>query len=139
MSKKFTSNSEEETIEFGREFGIQLSAGGVVALEGALGSGKTHMVKGIADALGIKKSSVHSPTYTLINEYKGNIPLFHFDFYRINSPEEALEIGTEEYFYREGICVIEWPENISSILPDDVAWIKLKSTGKTQRVFEVMD
>ncbi len=137
IDESFTSNSEDETIEFGRQLGHQLTTKDVVALHGPLGSGKTHLVKGIAQALGIKKSAVHSPTYTLIHEYEGKMPLYHFDCYRMKSVEEALEIGAEDYFYREGISAIEWPEKIRSILPEEVIWVNIKTKGKTQRIFEM--
>src|SRR5699024_10556208 len=101
--------------------------------------GKTHLVKGIAAELGIRKETVHSPTYSLIHEYKGKLPLYHFDCYRMQSVEEALEIGAEDYFYRQGICVIEWPEIIKSILPEHTIWVDLKSAGKTKRIIEVSE
>jgi tRNA threonylcarbamoyladenosine biosynthesis protein TsaE len=137
QEKQYKSESIEETIEFGSSIGEQLKPGDVVTLQGPLGSGKTHLVKGIAEALGIDKEQVHSPTYSLIHEYSSDIPLYHFDCYRMEDPHEALEIGAEEYFYGDGICVIEWPEKIAPILPDDLIGITLKSTGKTQRIFEV--
>lgn len=133
----FKSKSVDETITFGRQLGETLKSGEVIALHGPLGSGKTHLVKGMAEALGIKKEKVHSPTYTLINEYSGQIPLYHFDCYRMESPREALEIGAEEYFYGEGICAIEWPEKIESILPDDLVWVDLKTSGPKERIFEL--
>ncbi len=133
----FTSNSEEETINFGRRFAEQLKAGDVVALQGPLGSGKTHLVKGIAQAFGIKKSSVHSPTYTLIHEYEGSLPVYHFDCYRMQTVQEALEIGAEDYFYRQGICVIEWAAKIKSILPEKVIWVKLEVISPTQRTITI--
>lgn len=135
----FKSESVKETIEFGQLLGEKLKAGDVVALSGPLGSGKTHCVKGIAQALGINAEMVQSPTYSLINEYKGHISLFHFDCYRMESVDEALEIGAEEYFYDEGICVIEWPEKIEPILPDEVIWVDLESTGASERIFKILE
>lgn len=139
MSNEFTSESVKETIAFGRQFGEGLVAGDVVALHGPLGSGKTHLVKGIAQALGIDEKTVHSPTYTLIHEYSGRIPLYHFDCYRVKTPQEALEIGAEEYFYGEGICTIEWPEKIGSVLPEFVIWIDLKTTGPDERIIKLVN
>lgn len=136
---EFKSNSVSETIAFGKRLGGKLSGGDVLALQGPLGAGKTHLVKGIAEAFGINKETVHSPTYTLINEYIGSLPLYHFDCYRMKDPREALEIGAEEYFYGEGICVIEWPEKIAPVLPDDIIRVDLQSTGKTQRIIEVRE
>lgn len=140
MSKaSFKSNRVEDTIEFGRQLGKKLKAGDVVALRGPLGSGKTHLVKGIAEALNIEKSVVHSPTYSLIHEYEGRIPLYHFDCYRMKSVNEALQIGAEDYIFSDGICVIEWPEIIETILPEEVLWVNLKATGKNKRVIEVKE
>lgn len=131
--KKFTSESETETMAFARCFAESLEKGSVVALTGELGSGKTHFAKGMAQAFGIEKSAVHSPTYALIHEYVGRMPLYHFDCYRMESVREALEIGAEEYFYGRGVCVIEWPERISPILPEETIWIELEKTGPGER------
>jgi tRNA threonylcarbamoyladenosine biosynthesis protein TsaE len=133
IARKFTSESESETMDFAHRFATSLKKGCVVALQGELGSGKTHFVKGMAQAFGIDQSMVHSPTYSLIHEYDGRLPLYHFDCYRMESVREALEIGAEEYFYRQGVCVIEWPERISAILPEETIWIKLEISGQHQR------
>lgn len=137
IKKPFVSSSVSETIDYGLQLGKQLNPGDVLALRGDLGAGKTHLVKGIAMALGINREVVHSPTYSLIHEYKGTIPLYHFDCYRMKSVNEALEIGAEEYMYGDGICVIEWPEIISSILPKEVIWVDITTTGETRRSIEV--
>lgn len=136
-SRQFISASEEETIAFGRRFAQNLKKGDIVALQGELGTGKTHLVKGIAQGFGIDEARVQSPTFALINEYPGDFPLYHFDFYRMESVDEALEIGAEEYFYGDGVCVIEWPERIASILPPETIWIELTSTGKKTRQFNI--
>jgi len=81
-----------------------------------LGSGKTTCVKGICAGLGVEEE-VTSPTFTLINEYQGRLPVFHFDFYRIGSAQELRDLGLDEYFYGEGVCLIEWPEIVSAMLP----------------------
>lgn len=129
----FTSNSEDETIAWACHWAKDLQPGDVVALKGDLGAGKTHFVKGVAEALGIEKSKVHSPTFSLIHEYGGSPPLYHFDCYRMESVREALEIGMEEYLYGEGVCIIEWPDRILSILPETTTWITLETAGKNQR------
>ncbi|HYW35553.1 MAG TPA: tRNA (adenosine(37)-N6)-threonylcarbamoyltransferase complex ATPase subunit type 1 TsaE [Balneolaceae bacterium] len=134
---QFISNSEQDTIAFGRKLAKKLSVGDVVGLQGELGTGKTHLVKGIAEAFGIEQATVHSPTFSLIHEYKGRLPVYHFDCYRLESSREALEIGAEEYFYGEGVCVIEWPERIKSILPPGTIWIELISTGSQTRQFNI--
>ena len=137
LPKQFNSSSEEETLAFGERLARELSPGDVVALQGDLGTGKTHMVKGMARALGIDETRVQSPTFALINEYEGILPLYHFDCYRMESVQEALEIGAEEYFYGSGVCVIEWPERIASILPEHTIWVQLTSTGKQMRQFYI--
>ncbi len=111
----FISNSREETLRFGRSFSKQLKAGDVMGLWGTLGSGKTTLIQGICQGLGVKQV-VNSPTFTLINEYNGRLPVYHFDFYRLD-PDQLTDLGLEEYFYGEGICLIEWPDIAESDLP----------------------
>lgn len=135
--EEIISKSEKETKEIGRRFAEELKPGMVVCLEGELGAGKTHLVKGMATAFGIPETEVRSPTFTLINEYEGTMPLYHFDCYRMESFEEALEIGAEEYFYDEGVSVIEWPDRIREILPPGVIWITITSLGPSKRKFVI--
>ena len=137
MEEEFTSQSPEETISLGHRFAQILKVGDVVCLKGELGAGKTHFVKGMAEAFGIRREEVQSPTFTLINEYPGSPSLFHMDCYRMESPNEALEIGAEEYFYGEGICVIEWPERIEPIIPPTAIWIIIDSPNKKTRKFVI--
>lgn len=125
--------SVEETIAFGKEFAKELSIGDVVCLNGDLGAGKTHFVKGIASFFGVDEEQVSSPTFTLINEYQGSIPIYHFDCYRLESEQEALEIGTEEYFYGDGISIVEWPQKIGNLIPLNAVWITIKHSGETKR------
>ncbi len=133
MEHKWISHSVAETKRIAREFAKTLEEGAVVCLEGGLGAGKTHFVKGMAAAFDIDENMVHSPTFTLIHEYTGTIPLYHFDCYRLESVEEALEIGAEEYFYGEGVSVIEWPERIREIIPEQSIWITIESLGNSKR------
>jgi len=137
MHSEFTSTSPEQTIALGAKFAADIQSGTVVCLQGELGAGKTHFVKGMAEALGIDPDNVSSPTFTLINEYSGAIPLYHFDCYRMESPREALEIGAEEYFYGEGISVIEWPENIESLIPPEAIWISIEVPDRKSRKFVI--
>lgn len=137
MQKEFTSNSPEETIDLGKAFASELEAGDIVCLKGELGAGKTHFVKGMAEGLKIDRSEVHSPTFTLIDEHLGEQPLYHFDCYRMESPREAIEIGAEEYFYGDGICVIEWPERIESLIPPEAIWISIEVPDKKTRKFVI--
>jgi tRNA threonylcarbamoyladenosine biosynthesis protein TsaE len=120
-------------MRLAREFAGGLDRGAVVCLQGGLGAGKTHFVKGMATGFGIEASRVHSPTFSLIHEYRGEIPLYHFDCYRLESVEEALEVGMEEYFYGGGVSVIEWPERILEILPEHSIWIVIESLSKSER------
>ena len=123
LSRKL--NTEEDTRAFGLEIAEALEPGDVVALIGDLGTGKTALTKYIAAGLGITEE-INSPTFTIVKEYRsGRIPLYHFDVYRIDDPDELYEIGCEEYFYGDGLCVIEWADNISEILPDEVMRITI--------------
>lgn len=135
--KELISESEEQTKKIAREFAEDLNMGDIVCLEGELGAGKTHFVKGMAAAFDIDESHVQSPTFTLINEYEGSLPLYHFDCYRMESVKEALEIGAEEYFYGEGVSVIEWPDRIREILPPEAIWITITSLAPTKRKFVI--
>lgn len=137
MEEEFTSQSPEETISLGRKFAQVLKVGDIVCLKGELGAGKTHFVKGMAEAFGISRQEVQSPTFTLINEYPGTPPLYHMDCYRMESPNEALEIGVEEYFFGEGVCVIEWPDRIEPIIPPEAIWITIDSPDKKSRKFVI--
>jgi tRNA threonylcarbamoyladenosine biosynthesis protein TsaE len=106
----------EETHNFGFEFSKQLSPGSIICFYGDLGAGKTTCIKGICAGLGVSQP-VTSPTFTLINEYNGRLPIYHFDFYRIGSSNETFELGLDEYFFGEGVCLIEWPDVINELLP----------------------
>lgn len=135
--EKFVSRSEKETMDVAVSVGKNSEAGDIICLKGDLGAGKTHFVKGFVRAFGIEPGSVTSPTFSLIHEYTGRLPVYHFDFYRIENPKEALEIGAEEYFYGEGVSIIEWPERIESLLPEHVIWIHITSTNSTTRNIDI--
>ncbi len=109
--------TQEHTRSLGSAFGKTLSGGMGVALFGELGSGKTQFVKGVCEALGVEESLVSSPSFTIVNEYEGFVPVYHLDLYRIKKQEEALEFGFVEYIESNGICLIEWPEIVESLLP----------------------
>ncbi|MCG8374833.1 MAG: tRNA (adenosine(37)-N6)-threonylcarbamoyltransferase complex ATPase subunit type 1 TsaE [Balneolales bacterium] len=131
------SSSVLETIQFGAKFASGLNPGDVVCLKGDLGAGKTHFVKGIASFFGVKTEQVQSPTFTLINEYSGTLPIYHFDCYRLKNEREALEIGAEEYFYGEGISVVEWPQKVGNLLPPECVWVTITHVGEHQRNIEI--
>ena len=115
---EFESNSYEETQKFAEEFSKTLKAGDVLCMYGDLGVGKTAFVQGLAKGLGIDEP-ITSPTFTIVNEYSGRLPLYHFDVYRIADVEEMYELDCEGYFYGDGVCLIEWASQIRDILPDD--------------------
>ena len=115
--KPFLSRSRQETVDLGKAFAATVSPGDVVAIYGSLGSGKTQFVVGMCEALAVH-SHVASPTFTIINEYPASFgTVVHIDLYRVSSRSEIAELGIEEYFNRNCICVIEWPESIRDLLP----------------------
>ena len=119
------SNSAEDTINIGKKIGSSLTKGTVIAFKGTLAAGKTTLTKGIAEALEIDEV-ITSPTFTLVSEYEGKLPLYHFDVYRIGSSDEMYDIGYEDYINGEGVCIIEWANLIEDILPDEYLHIELK-------------
>lgn len=121
---RYTSYSPEETEKIAYEFSQRLNAGDVVCMYGELGAGKTAFVRGIARGLGIK-DHITSPTFTIVNEYCGKMPLYHFDVYRIADEDEMYEIGYEEYIDGDGVSVIEWPQLIKDILPKSYYSVKI--------------
>lgn len=133
MGKELISHSEKETLQIAEQFSKNTEAGDVICIEGNLGAGKTHFVKGFVRGFGINPESVSSPTFTIINEYAGTLPVYHFDFYRIENIAEALEIGTEEYLYGTGVCIIEWPERIRDILPENAIQIRITTIAPDKR------
>jgi tRNA threonylcarbamoyladenosine biosynthesis protein TsaE len=114
---KFISKSEDETVRLGRDFAGRLSAGSFVGLYGDLGAGKTQFVKGICEAF-VVKEIVNSPTFTIVNEYHGTLPVFHIDLYRMKNVEEILNIGFDEYIEAGGVCLVEWAEKLDGIIPE---------------------
>ena len=119
-------NSAKETFLLGEKLGRQAAAGQIYTLNGDLGVGKTVFTQGVAAGLGIAEP-VNSPTFTIIQEYEGGrLPFYHFDVYRIGDIEEMEEIGYDDYFFGNGICLIEWAELIEEILPDNVISITIE-------------
>lgn len=112
----YTTFSSEDTIVLGETFSARLRAGDVVALYGNLGSGKTKFAQGICKGLNVHQH-VASPTFTLINEYDGDLPIFHFDCYRLHTLDEVFQLGFKEYLERDGVCIIEWAEKAEPFLP----------------------
>ena len=132
------SNSPEETLALGEAWAAEARAGWVIGLEGDLGAGKTQLVKGLARGLGIAEPTT-SPTFTLVSEYEGKLPLAHLDFYRLEYDEQILAAGLEPYFSPEGIAVIEWINRWTGPRPDDYRHVTLTQTGETERRIEHED
>ena len=131
MEYKFTSHGEEETLELAQNFESEKFPNMVICLNGELGSGKTLFVKGIAQALGITES-ITSPTFTIVKEYEGDLPIYHFDVYSLDGNTDG--VGIEEYFNKNGVVVIEWANTITDILPEERLDIKFKVVGENKRV-----
>lgn len=135
MNIQFTTHSSDDTLSLGKKIGQHLEAGDIIFLFGDLGAGKTTLTQGIAQGLGVHKDEyVRSPTFTLVNEYRGKVPVFHVDLYRIASSHELEDLGLEEVFSGEGISIIEWAEklfpqeNASTPLLGIEQWIEIHIT-----------
>lgn len=131
MEYKITTRSELETIELAQNFESEKFPNMIICLDGELGSGKTIFAKGIANALGIKES-ITSPTFTIIKEYEGEIPLYHMDLYRLDGNIDG--IGIEEYFTKGGVVVMEWASTIKKYLPEERLEIKFKVIDENKRL-----
>lgn len=129
MKKTFHTLSEKETGAIAEEFAKGLKPGDIVCLDGDLGCGKTAFSKAAIKALGVDEP-VTSPTFTIVREYEGIMPVYHFDVYRVHSEEDLFEIGYEDYFFGDGVCFIEWAELIEDLLPENVYRINLKYTDE---------
>lgn len=121
---EYISHSPEETEHIGEMLGKRLSGGTVLALRGGLGMGKTAFTRGLARGLGYT-GRVTSPTFTIVNEYDGATPLFHFDLYRLDGEDDLFDIGWDDYLARGGVCAVEWSERIDSALPPDMLTVSI--------------
>jgi tRNA threonylcarbamoyladenosine biosynthesis protein TsaE len=129
----FISNSPDETEAFGRRFAEKIKPGEVLALTGELGSGKTQFVKGLAAGLGATAAAT-SPTFTLIHEYTGGrVPIYHFDFFRLEDRQSAERLGLDDYFFGDGVSVIEWADKFPDLIPENARWITFETKSETQR------
>ena len=134
------SRSVEETLHVGQILARQLKKGMIVALFGNIGSGKTTMVRGISQGLGVFEP-ITSPTYTIMNLYSGELVIYHFDFYRLTSNSDLIDLGLDEYFYNDGLSIIEWPDRIMDQIPDQAIWINLeyeKNTMVNERKIKII-
>jgi tRNA threonylcarbamoyladenosine biosynthesis protein TsaE len=132
---EFFSSSPAATLKFGRKIGEFLPAGSIIALMGELGCGKTLMTRGICNGLGVPPRQVNSPTFQLVNEYRGRLPVIHLDLYRLGNIEDGFEIGIMDYLSRaaSGVMLIEWAEKVASLLPEDVLNIKFEILSARKR------
>ncbi len=133
------SSSEAETYETGRALAAGLCPGDVVLLEGQLGAGKTVFARGLAAGLGVDPEDVRSPTFTLVNPYRGRVPVYHVDLYRIEVPDDLDELGLEEILGGDGVAVIEWPERLGGYLPERAVRVRLRDLGGTDRQISIED
>ena len=139
MNERIETNNPEATEALGEKLGREARAGQIYCLSGDLGVGKTVFTKGFAKGLGITEH-VTSPTFAIVNEYEGRLPLYHFDVYRISCEEEMEDTGYEEYFYGDGVCLIEWGRLIEELLPDDTIYVTIEkdnSEGFDYRRIEI--
>ena len=125
--------SPAETIALAAKFAKHLKAGDIVFLQGDLGAGKTVFMKGIAKALNVSPDDVNSPTFILMNVYHGKLPMYHFDLYRLEKPEELKSVQLDEYFYGDGISIIEWPERLGALAPQEYWLVELQHKNEQER------
>ena len=134
----YRTDSAEQTEALGQKLGATLTPGSVVAFRGGLGMGKTAFTRGLARGLGCM-GRVTSPTFTIVNEYRGRIPLFHFDMYRLRSSDALFDIGWEDYLDRGGVCAVEWSENVADAMPAGTVYVTIERSaeGENARVITV--
>jgi len=130
----FTSNSVEETIAAGQEYGRNAAKGDVFALTGDLGAGKTQFVKGVVAGLE-SGAEVTSPTFVLVHEYEGGrLPVYHFDFYRLDNSDAVLRLGFDDYVFGDGVSLIEWADRYPDLVPKEAKWLFFEMEGENTRV-----
>ena len=133
----FISKSTEETIAAGRAYGRDAAKGDVFALLGDLGAGKTQFVKGFVAGLE-SSADVTSPTFVLVHEYSGGrLPVYHFDFYRLNNRDAILRLGFDDYIFGDGICVVEWADKFPELIPRGARWISFETKSETDRLITI--
>jgi tRNA threonylcarbamoyladenosine biosynthesis protein TsaE len=138
MHRTFDIQNLAATEAFGRRLGDLLFPGAVIALVGPLGAGKTHLTRAVAEGLGIKNpAAVTSPTFVLIQEYPARLPVYHFDAYRLSGLREFAELGVDEYFQGDGVCLVEWGDKVESTLPTEYLRIEIRVLDADRRRFEL--
>ncbi len=134
----FLSENSKQTFAWGKKLGEYLDAGDVIGLIGELGAGKTTLAQGIMRGLEVGEDHyIGSPTFTLINEYEGRVPVYHLDFYRIDTPSEQTALGLEEYLYGDGVAIIEWADRIENFLPEECMIIRLSHVDLNVRSLQI--
>ncbi len=131
---EYLSKDEQQTILLAQKISGCLNKGDILCLFGDLGSGKTTFVKGLAKGLKVKDEPVSSPTFVLMNSYQGRLPIYHFDLYRLNDSAAILNIGIEEFFYGDGVAVIEWAERLKELMPKEFLSITLEHRSLQERL-----
>ena len=132
----FITHSADETIELGRQIGLKLKKGDIIAMQGTLAAGKTTITKGIAQALEIS-DTITSPTFCLISEYSGKMPLYHMDVYRLDGVEDFINLGTDDMLYGDGVSIIEWSEKIMDELPKKTITLKITLNEDSSRTITI--
>ena len=134
----YRTENTAQTEALGQQLGRTLAPGSVVAFRGGLGLGKTAFTRGLARGLGCM-GRVTSPTFTIVNEYRGNIPLFHFDMYRLDSSDALFDIGWEDYLDRGGVCAVEWSENVADAMPEGTVYVTIRRSpeGENARIITI--
>jgi len=128
-------DSEADTEAFGRALAVVVRPGVVIGLVGTLGAGKTRLVRALAEALGVDPGAISSPTFVLIHEYDGRLPIYHFDAYRLANPDEFDALGSSDYWADgEGLCLIEWADLVADRLPRSTWWVRIDLAGETGRL-----
>ena len=132
----FISNKPAETEAIGRLFAKDVGLGSVLALQGALGTGKTQFVKGLVSGMG-SSAPVASPTFTIVHEYPGGrLPVYHFDFFRIEDRQSAMRLGLDDYFFGDGVSVVEWADRFPEFIPEQARWLNFEIRSETTRAIK---
>jgi tRNA threonylcarbamoyladenosine biosynthesis protein TsaE len=135
----FISNSPAETEEIARRLAEEMVPGSMLALKGELGSGKTLFTQGLVAGLE-GDAAVTSPTFTIVHEYQGGrLPVYHFDFFRLENQESAVQLGLEEYFFGDGVSVVEWADRFPELIPEQARWISFEIKSERQRIITLPD
>ena len=135
----FTSNSPAETEEFARRFARDIHPGSIIALKGDLGAGKTQFVKGLVAGLA-SNAPVTSPTFTIVHEYSnGRMPIYHFDLFRIENHESLIRLGLDDYFFGDGVCVIEWADRFTNLIPKQAHWVQFEIKSENVRKISLVE